>query len=180
MISVVQNGDVFTIDAYDSYFNHQNLAFGLAISPNFGVDIELISTEIEGKLVEGNTVLFSVSMQNNRASSGSGQFCVNSQCGPFVGVPAANSNSPGYFDVELSVELTSSTPISTYFKWQSQSSGDNGQIIIESEVPVEPYWQKPIQTVLLVFVSLSLFIFSYLIEKLFITKTSYHLLLDDL
>jgi len=151
---------VFSIDAYDSSFNHQNLAFGLAISPIFGVDIELISTEIEGKLVDGNTVLFSASMQNNRASSGSGQFCVNSQCGPFVGVPAANSNTPGYFDVELSVELTSSTPISTYFKWQSESSGDNGQITIESEVPVEPYWQKPIQTVLLVFVFLSLFVFS--------------------
>jgi hypothetical protein len=123
-----------------------------------GVDIELISTEIDGQLIEGNTVLFSASMKNNRASSGSGQFCVNSQCGAFVGVPAANSNSPGYFDVELSFELSSSTPITTYFKWQSESAGDNGQINIESDIPVEPSWQKPIQTVLLVFVSLSLFV----------------------
>ena len=149
---------VFSIDAYDSSLNHQNLAFGLAVSPSLGVDIELISTEIDGQLIEGNTVLFSASMKNNRASSGSGQFCVNSQCGPFVGVPAANSNSPGYFDVELSFELSSSTPITTYFKWQSESAGDNGQINIESDIPVEPSWQKPIQTVLLVFVSLSLFV----------------------
>ena len=149
---------VFSIDAYDSSLNHQNLAFGLAISPSLGVDIELISTEIDGKLIEGNTVLFSASLKNNRASSGSGQFCVDSQCGPFVGVPAANSNSPGYFDVELNFELSSSTPISTYFKWQSESAGENGQINIESNIPVEPSWQKPIQTVLLVFVFLSLFI----------------------
>ena len=149
---------VFSIDAYDSSLNHQNLAFGLAVSPSLGVDIELISTEIDGQLIEGNTVLFSASMKNNRASSGSGQFCVNSQCGPFVGVPAANSNSPGYFDVELSFELSSSTPITTYFTWQSESAGDNGQINIESDIPVEPSWQKPIQTVLLVFVSLSLFV----------------------
>ena len=149
---------VFSIDAYDSSLNHQNLAFGLAISPSLGVDIELISTEIDGKLIEGNTVLFSASLKNNRASSGSGQFCVDSQCGPFVGVPAANSNSPGYFDVELSFELSSSTPISTYFKWQSESAGENGQINIESNIPVEPSWQKPIQTVLLVFVFLSLFV----------------------
>ena len=149
---------IFSIDAYDSSLNHQNLAFGLAVSPSLGVDIELISTEVDGQLIEGNTVLFSASMKNNRASSGSGQFCVNSQCGPFVGVPAANSNSPGYFDVELSFELSSSTPITTYFKWQSESAGDNGQINIESDIPVEPSWQKPIQTVLLVFVSLSLFV----------------------
>jgi hypothetical protein len=149
---------VFSIDAYDSSLNHQNLAFGLAISPSLGVDIELISTEIDGKLIEGNTVLFSASLKNNRASSGSGQFCVDSQCGPFVGVPAANSNSPGYFDVELSFELSSSTPISTYFKWQSESAGENGQINIQSNIPVEPSWQKPIQTVLLVFVFLSLFV----------------------
>tara|TARA_B100000214_G_scaffold375541_1_gene362486 strand:+ start:2815 stop:4962 length:2148 start_codon:yes stop_codon:yes gene_type:complete len=149
---------VFSIDAYDSSLNHQNLAFGLAISPSLGVDIELISTEIDGKLIEGNTVLFSASLKNNRASSGSGQFCVDSQCGPFVGVPAANSNSPGHFDVELSFELSSSTPISTYFKWQSESAGENGQINIESNIPVEPSWQKPIQTVLLVFVFLSLFV----------------------
>ena len=149
---------VFSIDAYDSSLNHQNLAFGLAISPSLGVDIELISTEIDGKLIEGNTVLFSASLKNNRASSGSGQFCVDSQCGPFVGVPAANSNSPGYFDVELNFELSSSTPISTYFKWQSESAGENGQINIESNIPVEPSWQKPIQTVLLVFVFLSLFV----------------------
>jgi len=54
--------------------------------------------------------------------------------------------------------LSSSTPITTYFTWQSESAGDNGQINIESDIPVEPSWQKPIQTVLLVFVSLSLFV----------------------
>ena len=151
---------VFSIDAYDSSSNHQNLAFGLAISPNFGIDIELIYTEIEGKLVEGNTVLFSASMQNNRASSGSGQYCMNSQCGPFVSVPAANSNGPGFFDVELSFELTSSTPVSTFFNWQSEDANDEGQIIVNSEVPIEPYWQKPLQTVILVFSLLSLFIFT--------------------
>ena len=63
------------------------LLFGLAISPNLGIDIELISSEIDGKLVEGNTVIFTASMKNNRASTGSGQFCVNDQCGPFVNVP---------------------------------------------------------------------------------------------
>ena len=151
---------VFSIDAYDSSMNHQNLAFGLAISPNFGIDIELISTEIEGKLVEGNTVLFSVSMQNNRASSGSGQFCANSQCGPFVTVPAASSNVPGYFDAELIFELTSSAPINTYFKWQIEDTEEGGQIIIDSEVSIEPYWQKPLQTVILVFAFLSLFVFT--------------------
>ena len=151
---------IFSIDAYDSSLNHQNLAFGLAISPNFGIDIELISTEIKGKLVEGNTVLFSASMQNNRASSGSGQFCVDSQCGPFVTVPAANSNGPGYFDVELSLELSSSTQVSTYFKWQIEDTDDGGQIIVNSEVSIEPYWQKPLQTVILVFTLLSVFVFT--------------------
>lgn len=151
---------VFSIDAYDSSSNHQNLAFGLAISPNFGIDIELINAEIEGKLVEGNTVFFSASMQNNRASPGSGQYCTNSQCGPFVSVPAANSNGPGFFDVELSFELTSSTPVSTFFNWQSEDANEEGQIIVNSEVPIEPYWQKPLQTVILVFSLLSLFVFT--------------------
>ena len=150
---------IFSIDAYDSSFNHQNLAFGLAISPNIGIDIQLISSEIDGSLVEGNTVLFSASLQNNRASSGSGQLCVSEQCGPFVSVPAANSNSPGLFDVELSFELTSSNSVSTYFVWQSESAGEEGQVDIDSEISVKPYWQKPMQTVLTVLVILSLFVF---------------------
>ena len=150
---------IFSIDAYDSSFNHQNLAFGLAISPNIGIDIQLISSEIDGSLVEGNTVLFSASLQNNRASSGSGQFCVSEQCGPFVSVPAANSNSPGLFDVELSFELTSSNSVSTYFVWQSESAGEEGQVDIDSEISIKPYWQKPMQTVLTVLVILSLFVF---------------------
>jgi len=151
---------IFSIDAYDSSQNHENLAFGLAISPNLGIDIELISSEIDGKLVEGNTVIFTASMKNNRASTGSGQFCVNDQCGPFVNVPPANSNGPGLFDVELYFDITDSEMINSYFKWESESSGENGEIEINSKIAVEPPWQQPLQTVLLVFVILSLLVFT--------------------
>jgi len=146
---------VFSIDSYDSSSNHQNLAFGLAISPNVGVNIEILSTNHEGKLVEGNSVLFSAILQNTRASPAAGQFCVNNQCGPFIGVPAANSNGPGIFNVELNYELINSDSISTYFQWSSENANQNGTIEINPSITVEPYWQSTIQTVLFVFFLLS-------------------------
>jgi hypothetical protein len=146
---------VFSIDSYDSSNNHQNLAFGLAISPIIGVNIEILSTSHEGKLVEGNSVLFSATLQNTRASPASGQFCVNNQCGPFVGVPAANSNGPGIFDVELNYELANSDVIGTYFQWSSESANQSGTIEVNPSVTIEPYWQSTIQTILFVFTVLS-------------------------
>ncbi len=150
---------VFSIDAYDSSSNYQNLAFGLAISPILGIDLEIISFETEGQFVMGNEVTFSAYIQNNRGSTGSGQLCANNQCSPFVGIPAANSDSPGYFEIELILELTNSTPIDAYFKWQSESTGENGQITIEKGISLEPSWQKPTQTVVFVFVCLSFLVF---------------------
>jgi len=146
---------IFSIDSYDSSGNHKNLAFGLAVSPSLGIDLETVSSSHQGKLVEGNTVLFLASMQNNGASPASGQFCVNDQCGPFIGVPAANSNGPGIFSAELSFELTGSQPIETYFQWSSESANQSDILEINSDLIVEPYWQAPIQTVLLVFILLS-------------------------
>ena len=145
---------VFSIDSYDSSDNHQNLAFGLAISPNVGVNIEMLSTNHEGKIVEGNSVLFSATLQNTRASPAAGQFCVNNQCGPFIGVPAANSNGPGVFNVELNYELVNSDAIDIYFQWSSETANQSGIIEINS-ITVEPYWQSTIQTVFFVFIALS-------------------------
>ena len=149
---------VFSIDSYDSSGNHRNLAFGLAISPNLGIDIEILSSSHQGRLVEGETVLFSATMQNMGASAASGQFCVNNQCGPFIGVPGATSSSPGTFNAELNFKLTS-TEITTYFQWSSESANQSGTLDINSDITVEPYWQSPIQTVLLVFIVLSLIVF---------------------
>jgi len=149
---------VFSIDSYDSSGNHQNLAFGLAISPKIGIEIELVSNDHMGKLVEDNTVLFLVTMQNKGASPASGQLCANSQCGPFIGVPAANSNGVAIFSAELNFELTSSDPIDLYFKWGSESANSSGTLEVSSDIVVEPYWQSPIQTVLLVFIVLSLIV----------------------
>lgn len=149
---------VFSIDSYDSSGNHRNLAFGLAISPNLGIDIEILSSSHQGRLVEGETVLFSATMQNRGASPASGQFCVNNQCGPFIGVPGATSSGPGTFTAELNFELTS-TEITTYFQWSSESANQSGTLDINSDIKVEPYWQSPIQTVLLVFIVLSLIIY---------------------
>jgi hypothetical protein len=146
---------IFSIDSYDSSGNHKNLAFGLAVSPSLGIDIETVSSSHQGKLVEGNTVLFLVSMQNNGASPASGQFCVIDQCGPFIGVPAANSNGPGIFSAELNFELIGSQPIETYFQWSSESANQSGTLEINSDLTVEPYWQASIQTALLVFILLS-------------------------
>ena len=149
---------VFSIDSYDSSGNHRNLAFGLAISPNLGIDIEILSSSHQGRLVEGETVLFSATMQNMGASAASGQFCVNNQCGPFIGVPGATSSGPGTFNAELNFELTS-TEITTYFQWSSESANQSGTLDINPDITVEPYWQSPIQTVLLVFILLSLIVF---------------------
>ena len=149
---------VFSIDSYDSSGNHRNLAFGLAISPNLGIDIEILSSSHQGRLVEGETVLFSATMQNMGASAASGQFCVNNQCGPFIGVPGATSSGPGTFNAELNFKLTS-TEITTYFQWSSESANQSGTLDINSDITVEPYWQSPIQTVLLVFIVLSLIVF---------------------
>ena len=149
---------VFSIDSYDSSDNHRNLAFGLAISPNLGIDIEILSSSHQGRLVEGETVLFSATMQNMGASAASGQFCVNNQCGPFIGVPGATSSGPGTFNAELNFELTS-TEIITYFQWSSESANQSGTLDINSDMTVEPYWQSPIQTVLLVFIVLSFIVF---------------------
>ena len=149
---------VFSIDSYDSSGNHRNLAFGLAISPNLGIDIEILSSSHQGRLVEGETVLFSATMQNKGASPASGQFCVNNQCGPFIGVPGATSSGPGTFNAELNFKLTS-TEITTYFQWSSESANQSGTLDINSDIIVEPYWQSPIQTVLLVFIVLSFIVF---------------------
>ena len=149
---------VFSIDSYDSSGNHRNLAFGLAISPNLGIDIEILSSSHQGRLVEGETVLFSATMQNKGASPASGQFCVNNQCGPFIGVPGATSSGPGTFNAELNFKLTS-TEITTYFQWSSESANQSGTLDINSDITVEPYWQSPIQTVLLVFIVLSFIVF---------------------
>ena len=150
---------VFSIDSYDSSGNHRNLAFGLAISPNLGIDIEILSSSHQGRLVEGETVLFSASMQNIGASPASGQFCANNQCGPFIGVPGATSSGPGNFNAELNFELTSADIIRTYFQWSSESANQSGTLEINSDITVEPYWQSTIQTVLLVFIVLSLIVF---------------------
>ena len=150
---------VFSIDSYDSSDNHRNLAFGLAISPNLGVDIEVISSSYQGRLVEGENVLFSASMQNNGASPASGQFCVNNQCGPFIGVPGATSSGPGTFNAELNFELTSSDIVRNYFQWSSESANQSGTLDIDSDITIEPYWQAPIKTVLLVFIVLLSIIF---------------------
>ena len=149
---------VFSIDSYDSSGNHRNLAFGLAISPNLGIDIEILSSSHQGRLVEGETVLFSATMQNMGASAASGQFCVNNQCGPFIGVPGATSSGPGTFNAELNFKLTS-TEITTYFQWSSESANQSGTLDINSDITVEPYWQSPVQTVLLVFIVLSFIVF---------------------
>jgi hypothetical protein len=149
---------IFSIDSYDSSGNHQNLAFGLAISPKIGIDIELLSNAHLGKLVEDQTVVFLVTMQNKGASPASGQLCANSQCGPFIGVPAANSNGAAIFSAELNLELTNSDSIDLYFKWGSESADTNGILPVSSDIVVEPYWQSPIQTVLLVFIVLSLMV----------------------
>ena len=149
---------VFSIDSYDSSGNHRNLAFGLAISPNLGIDIEILSSSHQGRLVEGETVLFSATMQNRGASAASGQLCANNQCGPFIGVPGATSSGPGTFNAELNFKLTS-TEITTYFQWSSESANQSGTLDINSDIMVEPYWQSPIQTVLLVFIVLSLIVF---------------------
>ena len=150
---------IFSIDSYDSSGNHQNLAFGLAISPNIGVNIETLSSSHQGKLVEGNIVLFTASMQNTEASPGSGQFCINNQCGPIIGIPAASSSSPGIFSVELNYELTSSEGVDTYFQWSSESSNQSGVLEINSDLRVEPYWQEPTQTVMLVIITLLFIVF---------------------
>ena len=50
--------------------------------------------------------------------------------------------------------------INSYFKWESESSGENGEIEINSKIAVEPPWQQPLQTALLVFVILSLLVFT--------------------
>ena len=149
---------VFGIDSYDSSGNHRNLAFGLAISPNLGIDIEILSSSHQGRLVEGETVLFSATMQNMGASAASGQFCVNNQCGPFIGVPGATSSGSGTFNAELNFKLTS-TEITTYFQWSSESANQSGTLDINSDITVEPYWQSPVQTVLLVFIVLSFIVF---------------------
>ena len=149
---------VFSIDSYDSSGNHRNLAFGLAISPNLGIDIEILSSSHQGRLVEGETVLFSATMQNRGASAASGQLCANNQCGPFIGVPGATSSGPGTFNAELNFELTS-TEITTYFQWSSESANQSGTLDINSDITVEPYWQSPIRTVLLVFIVLSFIVF---------------------
>jgi hypothetical protein len=149
---------IFSIDSYDSSENHANLAFGLAVSPNLGINIETLSTSHQGKLVEGGTVVFLVSMQNTGASPGSGQFCANNQCGPLIGIPAANSNGPGVFSTEISLELTDSDLINTFFQWSSESANQSGIHHISSDIVVEPYWQEPVQTVLLVFIVLSLIV----------------------
>ena len=146
---------IFSIDSYDSSGNHQNLAFGLAISPSLGVQVELISNNHQGEFVEGNTVLFLTTMQNKGASPASGQFCANTQCGPFIGIPAANSNGPAIFSAELNYELTSSESVDLYFKWSSESAGTSDVLEVRSDITVEPYWQAPVQTVLLVFFVLS-------------------------
>lgn len=146
---------IFSIDSYDSSGNHQNLAFGLAISPSLGVQVELISNNHQGEFVEGNTVLFLTTMQNKGASPASGQFCANTQCGPFIGIPAANSNGPAIFSAELNYEFTSSESVDLYFKWSSESAGTSDVLEVRSDITVEPYWQAPVQTVLLVFFVLS-------------------------
>ncbi|MCH1523898.1 MAG: hypothetical protein L7S41_01960, partial [Candidatus Thalassarchaeaceae archaeon] len=47
----------------------------------------------------------------------------------------------------------------TYFQWSSESANQSGTLDINSDITVEPYWQSPIQTVLLVFIVLSFIVF---------------------
>ena len=98
-------------------------------------------------------------MQNTEASPGSGQFCINNQCGPIIGIPAASSSSPGIFSVELNYELTSSEGVDTYFQWSSESSNQSGVLEINSDLRVEPYWQESTQTVMLVIITLLFIVF---------------------
>ncbi|HIL44509.1 MAG TPA: hypothetical protein EYG36_05760, partial [Candidatus Poseidoniales archaeon] len=89
------------IIAWDSVDNMEQISFGLAVSPAFGVFPSVLDHHVIGDLVEGEPVNIIVTMQNTGADIGSGVLCSGDVCSDEVVISAADPAGPGVFSAEL-------------------------------------------------------------------------------
>ena len=143
--------------AWDSTGNMEQISFGLAVSPAFGVSPSILDYHVIGDLVEGDSVNIIVTMENTGADIGSGVLCSGDVCSQEVMVSAAQPSGPGVFSAELILSLTGTGPIDLRFEWSSDSAGSDGVIVIENDYVVVSQWQMPTQVLLGVLSVLMLF-----------------------
>ncbi len=143
--------------AWDSTGNMEQISFGLAVSPAFGVSPSILDYHVIGDLIEGDSVNIIVTMENTGADIGSGVLCSGDVCSEEVVVSAAQPSGPGVFSAELILSLTGTGPIDLRFEWSSDSAGSDGVIEIDNDYFVESQWQMPTQVLLGVLSVLMLF-----------------------
>ena len=143
--------------AWDSTGNMEQISFGLAVSPAFGVSPSILDHHVIGDLVEGDSVNIIVTMENTGADIGSGILCSGDVCSEEVMVSAAQPSGPGVFSAELILSLTGTGPIDLRFEWSSDGAGSDGVIVIENDYVVVSQWQMPTQVLLGVLSVLMLF-----------------------
>ena len=145
------------IIAWDSVGNMEQISFGLAVSPAFGVFPSVLDHHVIGDLVEGEPVNIIVTMQNTGADIGSGVLCSGDVCSEEVVVTAADPAGPGVFSAELFLNPNNTDPINLRFVWSSDSAGSEGVLEIDNDYVVVSQWQMPMQVLLGVLSVLMLF-----------------------
>ena len=143
--------------AWDSVDNMEQISFGLAVSPAFGVSPSVLGHHVIGDLVEGEAINIIVTMQNTGADIGSGVLCSGTVCSDEVVVSAADPAGPGVFSAELFLNLNNTDPIDLRFVWSSDSAGSDGVLEIKNDYVVVSQWQMPMQVLLGVLSVLMLF-----------------------
>ena len=143
--------------AWDSVDNMEQISFGLAVSPTFGVNTSVLDHHVIGNLVEGEAINIIVTMQNTGADIGSGVLCSGTVCSDEVVVSAADPAGPGVFSAELFLNLNNTDPIDLRFVWSSDSAGSDGVLEIKNDYVVVSQWQMPMQVLLGVLSVLMLF-----------------------
>jgi len=145
------------IIAWDSAGNMEQISFGLAVSPAFGVSPSVLDHHVIGDLVEGELVNIIVTMQNTGADIGSGVLCSGTICSDEVVISAADPAGPGVFSAELILNPNNTDPINLRFVWSSDSAGSEGVLEIDNDYVVVSQWQMPMQVLLGVLSVLMLF-----------------------
>jgi hypothetical protein len=135
----------------------EQISFGLAVSPAFGVFPSVLDHHVIGDLVEGEPVNIIVTMQNTGADIGSGVLCSGDVCSDEVVISAADPAGPGIFSAELFLNPNNTDPINLRFVWSSDSAGSEGVLEIDNDYVVVSQWQMPMQVLLGVLSVLMLF-----------------------
>lgn len=124
------------IIAIDSHGNSADISFQFSIEPKEGFNLEIIQTETSGDQFIGNTINFQASINNYQSSVGSARACYVETCSSYVMIPGATSSSPGYFEIDVDIQLLEAGPLDIRIEWIGIEDGESGTLTVNQLIMV--------------------------------------------